>query len=106
MVPTLGERPPAEKPFDTDERPPCGKGSFRWPSRQGKNVSKAYITDFGGVTELVASDGTKTELERYGVWMRSARGRHEVVEVSNDLTMLLEKYGVKAEDVVPLGLKT
>lgn len=68
-------------------------------------MAKAYITDFGGPTPFEGGDGTVEELPRYGVWMRSARGKQEVVEVGGDLPKLLEKYGVKAEDVIPIGLK-
>lgn len=64
-----------------------------------------FITDMGVNHELVAEDGSKLVLERYGAWQMSHRGKNEVVEVGNDLEALLKKYGVRHEDVILMGPK-
>lgn len=68
-------------------------------------AGKTFITDMGVNHELVASEGPKIVLERYGAWQMGARGKNEVVEVSNDLDELLRKYGVKPEEVLLIGPK-
>ena len=68
-------------------------------------AGKTYISDMGVNHELVDADGRKTALERYGVWQPGPKGEYGVVEVSDDLDALLEKYGTKREDVVLIGQK-
>lgn len=63
--------------------------------------AKAYITDFGINLQIRGEDGITSELERYGVWVLSGRGKYEVAEVSDDVQALMTKYDVPAERVIP-----
>lgn len=63
-------------------------------------MKPAFITDFGSNLMMTQEDGTQTPLERYGVWQWGPKGKHEVVEVGNDLQALMDKYHVPAKRVV------
>ena len=61
---------------------------------------RPFISDAGAPIELKSDDGGVRALPRYGVWAYDAgRGRHQVVECSDDLPALLAKYNLTAGDV-------
>jgi len=52
-----------------------------------------FITDLGDSFKLTDDQGEVIPIGRYGVWKRSQRGKHEVVECGDDLLKLQEKHG-------------
>ena len=70
----------------------------------GDDMRVRYITDFGVNLTLTLGDGTNQELERYGVWSWSSRGKYEVVEVGNDLAALMSAHNVPHERVVRMDV--
>ncbi len=62
-----------------------------------------YITDMGVNHVMVDDSGKEAKLERYGVWKIDSRGKYGVVEVGDDLSCLMAKYGVPVERVVPIA---
>jgi len=58
-----------------------------------------FVTDNGKI--MKSTDGL-ISIDRYGVWQKSTKERNykaEVIETSNDLNYLLEKYELKLENV-------
>lgn len=68
-------------------------------------MNRAFITDMGQAFELRSGSGESAVIERYGVWVRSAGGRHEVIEVGNDLDGLCQKFNVSKDRVFAIKRK-
>ena len=65
--------------------------------------NRAFISDLGKSHEAEIG-GTKTIVGRYAVWVPvEGSERHQVIEVSDDLDALQQKYGVPIELVLKLG---
>lgn len=64
---------------------------------------KIFITDLGA-SQLAENGNEKIEVGRYAVWspLKDADG-HRIVEVSDNLDMLKEKYGVNEDRVCVLS---
>lgn len=66
----------------------------RRPSQQQILRHKPYYTDMGPDVSMRDSDGVTSHLPRYAVWTwDTARGKHQVAEVSDDLDALRAKHG-------------
>jgi hypothetical protein len=66
-------------------------------------MPKRYmVTDMGSSSRLRSESGEDMILPRYGVWDSTGR-KPEVVDTSDDLGMLLERYGLTEKDVVRLA---
>lgn len=64
---------------------------------------RSFISDLGKSHEAEIG-GMKTEVGRYAVWVPvPGSGRHQVVEIGDDLNRLLEKYSISADMVLKLG---
>ena len=63
--------------------------------------NRAFISDLGKSHEAEIG-GTKTIVGRYAVWV-PVEGSDQVIEVSDDLDALQQKYGVPIELVLKLG---
>jgi hypothetical protein len=64
-----------------------------------------FITDNGSEQPLkdTLTGEVAMMLPRYGVWGDLGRGKPEVVETSNDLQYLLNKYKLTETDVYKIG---
>ncbi len=64
--------------------------------------NKAFISDLGA-NQDAELNGTHIRVGRYAVWspLRNSKN-HQVVEVSNDLTALIEKYKIPSERILTL----
>ena len=72
-------------------------------SQSTQTGSECWISDMGEQTELHSDDGSVMTLPRYGVWTQDrCRRRPGVIEVSDDLQGLMQKYGVPKERVFNL----
>ena len=72
-------------------------------------TTRTIITDLGWsqATEWLNADGSPTGefimIHRYAAWQHvPAVGKNQVVDTSNDLHALCQKYGVPVEHVVKL----
>ena len=66
-------------------------------------MAEFWISDMGTNTELKSDDGSTMMLPRYGVWSRRKwGGKAGVVDVSDDLAGLQEKYKVPTSKVFNL----
>ena len=64
--------------------------------------SDRFITDMGEHTELSDSFGGTWTMERYAVWGEKGRGKPEVIETSDDITELIDKYGIPEERILTM----
>lgn len=64
---------------------------------------KIFITDLGA-SQLAENGDEKIEVGRYAVWspFKDADG-HQIVEVSDNLDILKEKYGINEDRVCVLS---
>ena len=64
---------------------------------------KAFITDLGA-SQITENKGERLEVGRYAVWspFQDADG-HQIIEVSDNLNMLKEKYGINEDRVCVLS---
>lgn len=62
---------------------------------------KNFISDLGGEQKVENSDKEIT-LSRYAAWVPIGEKKHQIVEISDDLQMLMEKYSVPQDRVCML----
>ena len=61
---------------------------------KGQCYKGSFITDFGKRLKMVETGtGKVTYLPRYAVWGEKGRDRNEVIETSNNLKYLKNKWG-------------
>ncbi len=64
--------------------------------------TKIFITDLGISHMVKSSDGDDFAIPRYGVWSTKSSKKPNVIETSDNLDMLLEKYKLSDNDVIKL----
>ena len=63
---------------------------------------KNFISDLGG-EQTVENDDKEITISRYAAWTPIGKKNHQIVEVSDDLHMLMEKYDVPNDRVCILA---
>ena len=62
------------------------------------NKGKKFISDLGKSSNITVGDVTQL-MGRYAVWVPTDDGRHQVVEVGDNVEILKKKYDIPQERI-------